>query len=101
MRLEDNDLLKCRRFQSRAGWAVVVCLYLSFATQFAFHIEVSPLQQKVFVVSNAILLPGLILLPGWYFGPWPGLVLSMVIWVAVARRAVRTWFERNVRLKGA
>lgn len=85
MRIENNDQTRCRRLQSHAGLAPVA--------NFCRAVRVSRRslvpQQRFFIASYPVLFPGLIVLPAWCFGPWPGLVLSIVIWMGIERRAVQ------------
>ena len=92
-----DDNLDAGNLESRVTAGVCVCLWLAFGIQFMDLGELSELQRTSLGVSSFVLFPGFLVLPGAYFGPMPGFVISLIVWVAIARKAARNWRARKSR----
>jgi hypothetical protein len=97
----DNQVSESRRLESRAALAAGMCMTIAFGAHFMYLGDVSELQNLVLGISGLFLFPGFLVLPGAYFGPLPGFIVSLWLWVVIARKAVRKWVARNSRSFGA
>ena len=93
--------LPTSKLESRVMLVVGMCLWLAFAVHFTNLGELSDVHRTALGVSSFVLFPGFLVLPSAYFGPLPGLLVSLFVWVAISRKAVRNWSARKFRNLGA